>query len=168
MSGLRDARVLSAFTQGIQRSYMLGVEQRLSALGDAEPVSSELNYAYIEKTSNFNTTSSTAVDVTGLSVTIVTSGNPVLVMVSSQALYVSHTTAATGSFGISFDGTDTWCWDHETQGNTSRTITGLGVIHLFEAAAGSHTIQGRAKTNAGTIEIDGGATYPMQLIAVEL
>ena len=168
-SGLRDARVLQAFTQGVQRIYMLGVEQRLTSLDSASSSdATALNYTYVEKTSGFSTTSSTAVDVTGLSVTITTTGRPVLVAAVSQAFYVSHTGQATGSFGLSFDGTDTWCWDHETQGNSYRTITGLGVVHLFTASAGTHTIKARAKTNAGTLELDGGSTYPAQLIAVEL
>lgn len=169
-SGLRDARVLQAFMQGVQRAYMLGVEQRITGTSsDVDDIVSgdtkvPVPYVYAESLNDFSTTSSTYVDVTDLSVNVVMTGRPILALACTSAFYVSSTTAATGAMVLNFNGTDHQVWEHETAGNTYRTIYGLAAMRILTAPAGTYTLKAMAKTNAGTLRIDATS----QLIAIYL
>jgi len=143
---------------------MISVEQRLTGLASANAI----NLVSASRSSNFSTTSTTAVDVTGLSVTITTSGRPVMVIVSAQDFYVSATGSAVGELGISFDGVDTWIWQHETPGNTYRNVSGIFSARVYNVFAGTYIIKARMKTNAGTARIDASSTAPAQFLAYEL
>lgn len=171
MSGLQDARVLSAFTQGIQRAYMLGVEQRLtSALNATGTLSSagRLNHAFTTSASSFSTSSSTAVDVTGMSVTLSTTGGTLLVLASAQMFYCNASAAGTGEFGFSVDGGATeWVWLHDVAA-AENDVYGLAAIRAFTVAAGSHTVKGRARSAGGSLNIQAGSDWPLFMMAVEL
>lgn len=173
---LADARVLSVFAQGLARPYMLGVEQRLTEAGTqlgrvtgGAAGLARLNHTYTTKTNDFTTTSSSAVDVTGLSLEFTTYGGSILVIASAEVFYVNVASGgATGEFGFSLDGgSDVWVWQHEVGGADNDTY-GLAAIRLFSAAAGRHAIKARARTNAGTLRLYAAATYPSFLMAVEL
>lgn len=176
MSGLQDGRVLQAFLQGVQRAYMLSVEQRLtgsneitSRLTGSSSGLARLNHVSVTKTSDFSTTSSTAVDVTGLALDIETYGGDLLVIASAQVFYVSiGSGGATGEFGFSVDGgPDQWVWQHEVA-TTDNDGYGLSAVRLFSVSPGGHRIKGRAKTNAGTLRLYAGTTYPSFMVAIEI
>lgn len=167
MSGLQDARVLSAFREAGQRLYMLGVEQRLTNLNTIASGTSLLNHAYVSKTTSFTTTSNTAVDVTGLTINITTNGGRLLCLINGEDFYVSYSGSATGQAGIDVDGTTQWVWQHGTTTNYSDTY-GLIGARLFEVAAGTHTVKVVGKTNNGTLNFSAGSTYPLFLVAIEI
>lgn len=174
-SGIKDARVLAAFAQGVQRPYMLGVEQRLSEAGTSlERLTggaagwARLNHASVSTTNDFTTTSSSAVDVTDLTLGITTYGGSLLLIAVAEMFYVDTTAAATGEFGFSVDGgSDVFVWQHDVVGSDNDTY-GLAAIRLVSVPAGRHVIKGRAKTSAGTLNLVAGTAYPIQMLAVEL
>jgi len=174
VSGIQDARVLSAFAQGIQRIYMMGVEQRLStAFNGINRVTgsssglARLNHSYIRKATSFSTTSSTAVDVTGLQLDFTTYGGSLLLIATCEMFYVNASAGATGEFGFSIDGAaDEWVWQHDTA--TDNDIYGLSAIRAFPVVSGRHTIKCRAKVGGGTLNISAGSTWPIFFMAVEI
>lgn len=174
MSGLADARVLAAFAQGLARPYMLGVEQRLTEAGSqlgrvtgGAAGLARLNHAYVRTTTGFSTTSSTAVDVTGLSLDFTTYGGTLLLIATGEWFYVDASAGATGEFGFSIDGgADEWVWLHDT--STDTDTYGLAAIRAFSAAPGRHSIKGRAKVGGGTLNVSAGSDWPLFMMAVEL
>lgn len=174
-SGLQDARVLSAFLNGIARPYMLGVEQRLTeagtqlgrVTGGAEG-KARLSHAYVETANTFSTTSSTAVEVTDLFLEFTTYGGRLLVAGWARDFYVSTTSAATGQVGFSVDGIERWAWMHAVTGTAENDTFGLAALAVFTVPAGRHAIKLIAKTNVGTLKIRAGDTWPAWMMAVEL
>lgn len=168
-SNLTDSRVLQSFLTGIARQYMISVEQRLTGLERAPVASSDafLNHAYVSKTTSFTTTSNTAVDVTGLSVTITTTGGNLLCLLNGQDFYVSNSGGATGQAAIDVDGTTKWVWLHGAVASYQDTY-GLVGIHLFQVAAGTHTVKAVGKTNGGTLYFSASSTAPLFLAAIEI
>lgn len=175
MSGLQDSRVLSVFAQGLARPYMLGVEQRLTEAGSqlgrvtgGAAGLARLNHAYTTKTSDFSTSSTSAVDVPGLALEFTTYGGDLLLIATAEDFYVDTSVAATGEVGFGVDGgADVWVWQHSVVSAENDTY-GLCGIRLFRVAAGRHAIKLRAKTNAGTVWIRANTSYPSFLMAVEL
>lgn len=175
MSGIADARVLAAFTQGIQRAYMLGVEQRLTqAVNSASTGASSgrLNHEFVTYASTFSTTSSTEVDVTGMSLNITTTGGALLVLASAQIFRVTvGASGGSGEFGFVVNGgAAEWVWIHDVPAaNTNPGSYGLAAIRAFDVAAGTHTVKGVARSQySQTLSIQAGSDWPMFLMAVEL
>lgn len=174
MSGIADARVLAAFNQGIQRAYMLGVEQRLTQAvnnSSTSASSGRLNHEFVTYTSTFSTTSSTSVDVTGMSLSITTTGGSLLVLASAQMFYVTAgASGGSGEFGFVIDGgAAEWVWIHDVVANTNRNVYGLAAIRAFDVAAGTHTVKGVARSQYNeTLVVKAGSDWPMFLMAVEL
>lgn len=153
---------------------MMGVEQRLTSATDAasrltgsSSGLARINHSYIRKTSGFSTTSSTAVDVTGLSLTFRTYGGSLLLIATCEMFYINASTGATGEFGFSVDGgPDEWVWLHDT--STDNDIYGLSAIRAYPVAAGTHIIKCRAKAGGGTLNISAGSTWPIFFMAAEI
>lgn len=173
---LADARVLSAFAQGLARPYMLGVEQRLTDAGTSlERLTggaagwARLNHAVVTTANTFSTTSSSAVDVTGLSLDFRSYGGRLLLLAWAQDFYCDTTSGATAEVGFSVDGgAERWVWQHTVAGTAENDTFGLAAITAVSAASGRHVIKVRARTNAGTLNIRAGSDWPMLLMAVEL
>lgn len=173
MSGLRDSRVLAAFTAGIQRSYMISLEQRVSSALDL--VSAEtgglvgrLNHTFTSSTSSFSTSSTTAVNVTGMSVTLTTTGGTLLVFAAGEMFYLNTSTGGSGEFGFSVDGgAVNWVWMHDVAGSDN-DVYGLAAIRAYTVSAGSHTVQAKAKVSSGTLNISAGSDWPRFMMAIEI
>ena len=176
MSGMQDSRVLSAFLQGIQRAYMISVEQRISSSsaaisrlsGGSSGGSARLNHKIASSTSSFSTTSSTAVDVTNLTFNFKTYGGDILLFGWAQDFYCNTTAQCTAEVGFDVAGTQQWSWQHAVAGTAENDTFGLSALALFSRPAGTHTTKLIARTNAGTLNIRAGSDWPMFLLAVEI
>jgi hypothetical protein len=125
---------------------------------------SELEHAEI--TSNFSTTSTTLVDVTGLTVTVDVGTRPVIIWFSCG---YANTTAAVSGYEISILEDGVGIGNAKAVGNA--IAEGYAVTRMIRRApaAGSHTYKIQARTvAAGTLSIaaDTGASYGPASISV--
>jgi hypothetical protein len=179
VSGLEDTRVLSAFQQGIQRPYMIGVEQRLGNIAEGIDTLStrvdalELRYMVVDTTGSFTTTSTTYVD-TGISATIRTyDARPVVVWFSVDDFWISSTVISTAYLAISVDGgTDYPVSMTYKAATTSNTYGAAGSAvflgSFFGTEEKTRTFKLRAKTSAGTLYVGAGSSNKISFVAVQL
>ena len=177
MSGLQDARVLSAFQQGIQRPYMIDVEQRLSdSASDIDALSTRadslaLMYATTNATGSFSTTSTTYVD-TGINATITTYDNrPVIVWFSVDDFWISSATVSTAYLAISVDGGTDYPVSMTYKASTTSNTYGASGAAVFlnlgiETAVRQFKL--RVKTSDGTVYVGAGSSNKMSLVAIQL
>ena len=111
------------------------------------------NVGVAEITSQYDTTSTTFVDVPGLSVTLATDGGPVVLILTHQGTVASGVTNATAQLTFAVDGTP-------VGGNDGLQSCILGGIYAMiwhvTPAAGSHTftVQIRASVTGATASIN--------------
>lgn len=174
MSGLQDGRVLQAFQQGVQRSYMVGVEQRLTDLTALEELFTEANQkgkgTFQAGSGQFTTTSTSYVD-TSLAVTVnLEIQMNVLVLFSWDDFWIDGSvTEAFGYLGISLNGA--------TEKVITSTYRGSSVYNTYGASAsalylnlipGIYNFNLRAKTTAGTLKLGTASGNKIMMAAILL
>lgn len=174
MSGLQDARVLAAFTQGVQRPYMLGVEQRLTSLGSLEAALEDARQTglgtFQSGSGQFTTTSTTYVDTSLAVTTTLKKQMNVLVLFSWDDFWIDGTvTEAFGYLGISVNG--------EAEKVVASTYRGSSVYNTYGAAAsalylslvpGVYNFNLRAKTTDGTLKLGAASGNKIMMAAIQL
>lgn len=122
---------------GLTRPSLPAVGQQISAVG-----------------TTFSTTSATFVDVTSRSVSLTTSGRPVLIFVPglSGAGNFSLSANASASLALLRGVTQLTQWDFLTTGGGASSWPS-GVLFVDVVAAGTYTYKLQVKTSAGTVSI---------------
>ena len=144
---------------------VVGVQQ--GAVGGAGLSTSAITLGYTQITANFSTTSTTAVQITGLTstVTVPAGGRRVKITVYCRDVYNSGTTPM-GAFLSIWDGTvgsGTQLQEYSMAQNTTSGLASVGIMMaVVTPSAGSKTynVGMRTQTAGGTSNLESGATYP--------
>ena len=141
-----------------------------NGVGASNIATNALTLGYTEITSNFNTTSVTPVQVTGLTVnvTVPAGGRRLKITAYAPGLYVNSPTAPAtmsiwqGTVGSGVQKTRTF-----GPGANGGSASGATAIASYVLAAGSYTFNVGVAAGAGTATVEAAATYPA-FILVEL
>lgn len=149
---MNDQRVVGLFAGALQ-NYMMNLERRVSALEDAPAVTADTpsNYAFVSDTAGLDTTSSTYVDVPGLTTEITTTGGALLIVMAGGRISNLDFQEFT-HLGVNVDGTDyTLCSFYQdiTADTDDVSVPYGGVRVVAGLAAGTYTITGRLMSGAG-------------------
>lgn len=129
-----------------------------NAIAAASLASNALTIGYAQSTSAFSTSSTSFVDVTGLTtgaITVPAGGRQIEVSIRATAINVSGA-GSIWALGLAEDGTIIQQWYRNSA--TSAYNIPLDVSFSKTPTAGSHTYKARLATTAGTVQMGAGTT----------
>lgn len=128
-----------------------------NAIAGTALATTAITLGYAQITSNFTTTSTTFVDVTGLTTTVTVPAGGRRVQIEIQATGINN--SATGIWNIALveDGTVIQQW-YLNEPTATANNTPLSVQFSKVPTAGSHTYKVQVATTAGTVSISAGTT----------